>query len=72
MGGAIGMSVPLLEVQMEATYCDDGQATWIISQVMQVFVLWGFDLLCTGLRTKAMLGYWRKNQLEFQAVLANN
>ena len=36
MGGAIGMSVPLLEVQMKATCNDDGQATCIISQATQI------------------------------------
>ena len=46
---AIGMGVPLLQVQMYVTYDDDGQATWIISQVMQVFVQWGSDLSSTGL-----------------------
>ena len=34
MGGAIRMGVPLLQIQMKATYDDDGEAMYITSQVM--------------------------------------
>ena len=57
MNGAIGMGVPLLQVQMHATYDNEGQATCIISQGMQSFVLWGSDLFWTGLRMEEILGY---------------
>ena len=34
MGGPIRMGVPLLQIQMKATYDDDGEAMYITSQVM--------------------------------------
>ena len=53
------MGIPLLQLQMHATYDDDGQAMCIISQV-QISVLCGSDLVCKELRMGAMLGYWQK------------
>ena len=71
MGAAVGMCILLQKVEMYATEDDGGQATFSISRVMQMIVLRGSDLSCTGVRALATEGYWQTIKSDFQAVIAN-
>ena len=56
MGAAVRMCILLQEVQVYAAEDNGGQATFSISQVMQMIVLQGSDLFSTGERMLAMEG----------------